>query len=70
MELLRRKTDSRYTNNSRLKESIRWLDGSSFSYINNGYEYDHEAERAMVCLCKAGGILHIEDVILPNWFVL
>jgi hypothetical protein len=67
MELLRRKPDGRYANIKRLKESIRWLEGSA---IINDYEYDYEAERAMVRLCKAGGILHIEDVIAPNWFVL
>ena len=69
MELLRKKPDGRYNNISRLNESINWFEGNGISRWYE-YEYDHEAERAMVRLCKAGGILHIEDVIAPNWFVL
>ena len=70
MQELRKKPDGRYSNIRRLNESIKWFEGDKWVYINNGYEYDHEAERAMVHLCKAGGLLHVEDVIIPNWFVV
>jgi hypothetical protein len=69
VEVLRRKPIKRYDNSREVGTIIKWLDGSYYIPIND-YEYDHDAERDIVSLCKAGEILHIEDVIMPNWFVV
>ena len=71
MEILRRKASLDYTNNLKdMKKVLLWVGWQSPDVPHNGVEYDFDAERDIVYMCMAGGILHVEDVIAPNWFVL
>jgi hypothetical protein len=64
VKVLRRKHVSRYDSSS-VKNIIGWFDGSNLTNAYE-YEYDFEAERAMVGICRSGDMLHVEDFIIPH----